>query len=308
MTEAIREPRTRVECVHCKKRFTVHPGGTQIRGWCFKCNGAFCGPDCDHPKTGRYRISPSITIAPLFGSQDANIPFCVDAETPSVLVDCPGNVSFRYEKSEDAVGFVATDSGWWNIESVPQRGHLIPSDKLISSDKMRIEVMSGRITGSVWVSHRRDRLEHDVYACEVRSAMARGLICGRGDTDVCQFLQCRGILNAAIKVQKLDNEQFQPLRFMERVKLGWRSYPSWHDAARSVCCGHLMQMGGGGLHDAFSLHRTAAAGDMRVFPSCLKEIATGCQKETGRDVERQVSAAVSELISECIRFEKEYAE
>jgi hypothetical protein len=35
-----------VMCVHCGKHWISLPGSGRIRGWCFKCNGPFCGPDC----------------------------------------------------------------------------------------------------------------------------------------------------------------------------------------------------------------------------------------------------------------------
>lgn len=34
------------QCVHCDKHYEYSPGSGKIRGWCYKCDGPVCGPDC----------------------------------------------------------------------------------------------------------------------------------------------------------------------------------------------------------------------------------------------------------------------
>jgi hypothetical protein len=33
-------------CVHCNAHFPIQPGSGKIRGFCFSCMGAICGPRC----------------------------------------------------------------------------------------------------------------------------------------------------------------------------------------------------------------------------------------------------------------------
>ena len=33
-------------CVHCQAHFPVSPGSGKIRGFCQRCMGPICGPDC----------------------------------------------------------------------------------------------------------------------------------------------------------------------------------------------------------------------------------------------------------------------
>jgi hypothetical protein len=35
-----------VQCVHCGRHWVAVKGSGKVRGWCFKCNGPFCGPGC----------------------------------------------------------------------------------------------------------------------------------------------------------------------------------------------------------------------------------------------------------------------
>lgn len=35
-----------IKCVHCGRHWIAIKGSGRVRGWCFKCNGPFCGPTC----------------------------------------------------------------------------------------------------------------------------------------------------------------------------------------------------------------------------------------------------------------------
>ena len=35
-----------IQCVHCGKHFVSIKGSGKIRGWCLKCSGPICGPEC----------------------------------------------------------------------------------------------------------------------------------------------------------------------------------------------------------------------------------------------------------------------
>lgn len=35
-----------VRCVHCQRHFVMRKGSGKQRGFCFKCNGIFCGAAC----------------------------------------------------------------------------------------------------------------------------------------------------------------------------------------------------------------------------------------------------------------------
>ena len=35
-----------VQCVHCGLHFPIVPGSGKIRGYCMRCAGPVCGPDC----------------------------------------------------------------------------------------------------------------------------------------------------------------------------------------------------------------------------------------------------------------------
>lgn len=34
------------QCVHCGKHFEMKPGSGKMRGFCMRCNGYICGPEC----------------------------------------------------------------------------------------------------------------------------------------------------------------------------------------------------------------------------------------------------------------------
>jgi len=36
-----------VQCVHCQHPFLYTRGSGNVRGWCIRCNGMFCGPECE---------------------------------------------------------------------------------------------------------------------------------------------------------------------------------------------------------------------------------------------------------------------
>lgn len=36
-----------VQCVHCGRHWIRRPGSGIIRGWCMRCNGPICGPQCE---------------------------------------------------------------------------------------------------------------------------------------------------------------------------------------------------------------------------------------------------------------------
>jgi hypothetical protein len=36
-----------VQCMHCGRHFTMRRGSGKVRGFCMKCNGFFCGPQCE---------------------------------------------------------------------------------------------------------------------------------------------------------------------------------------------------------------------------------------------------------------------
>lgn len=36
-----------MQCVHCGAHWTVIPGSGKKRGWCMRCNGPFCGAQCE---------------------------------------------------------------------------------------------------------------------------------------------------------------------------------------------------------------------------------------------------------------------
>ena len=35
-----------LQCVHCGRHFRLQPGSGRVRGFCSRCNGPVCGPDC----------------------------------------------------------------------------------------------------------------------------------------------------------------------------------------------------------------------------------------------------------------------
>ena len=35
-----------LQCVHCQGVWPVRPGSGKVRGFCLKCNGPICGPQC----------------------------------------------------------------------------------------------------------------------------------------------------------------------------------------------------------------------------------------------------------------------
>lgn len=35
-----------IRCVHCGTHWVHQPGSGKVRGFCQKCNGFFCGPNC----------------------------------------------------------------------------------------------------------------------------------------------------------------------------------------------------------------------------------------------------------------------
>jgi hypothetical protein len=35
------------QCVHCGGHWLYQPGSGNVRGFCFNCNGHFCGPECE---------------------------------------------------------------------------------------------------------------------------------------------------------------------------------------------------------------------------------------------------------------------
>lgn len=35
-----------LQCVHCGGHFPHQPGSGKIRGFCMRCNGPICGPNC----------------------------------------------------------------------------------------------------------------------------------------------------------------------------------------------------------------------------------------------------------------------
>lgn len=36
-----------VQCKHCGRHWIWKKGSGNVRGWCFQCNGFFCGPSCE---------------------------------------------------------------------------------------------------------------------------------------------------------------------------------------------------------------------------------------------------------------------
>lgn len=45
LPQAVHTPFT--QCVHCGRHVQYQPGSGRLRGWCWRCNGMFCGPDCE---------------------------------------------------------------------------------------------------------------------------------------------------------------------------------------------------------------------------------------------------------------------
>ena len=35
-----------LQCCHCGGHWIIQPGSGKVRGFCLRCNGPFCGPDC----------------------------------------------------------------------------------------------------------------------------------------------------------------------------------------------------------------------------------------------------------------------
>lgn len=35
-----------LQCCHCGAHWQIKPGSGNVRGFCFKCNGPVCGPNC----------------------------------------------------------------------------------------------------------------------------------------------------------------------------------------------------------------------------------------------------------------------
>lgn len=35
-----------LQCVHCGGHFELRPGSGKVRGFCMRCNGPVCGPQC----------------------------------------------------------------------------------------------------------------------------------------------------------------------------------------------------------------------------------------------------------------------
>ena len=73
-----------VQCVHCGGHFLCSPGSGKIRGWCPRCNGYVCGPQCEECVPQELRLE----------RMDAGIPEEIAAQMPRpAVVSVPRKVT-----------------------------------------------------------------------------------------------------------------------------------------------------------------------------------------------------------------------
>lgn len=71
-----------VQCVHCQAVWQWKPGSGKTRGFCLKCNGFFCGPQCE----------ACVPIEQVIENLEAGMPYHLARQHRPIRVTVDGDV------------------------------------------------------------------------------------------------------------------------------------------------------------------------------------------------------------------------